>query len=148
MKYKISQILVLFFITSFYSYSQTFKPNIGLTDRLMNSYLLCDRSVSASEDAWYGEHDSAAYNIQYDIMLSCSKFANRLALNNVLAGKLNCTKAEQVLFTNSLTCQNAIDEKNLRLTTECRTSFIKICEDYLYEKNIHLKKLKQNTLHF
>lgn len=145
---KHSKILLFVLILSFQGYSQNFKPHIGLNDRLMNSFFLCDRSVSESIEAWYGQHDSAAYNVQYDIMIKCSEKADLLALNKVLAGKMKCSKAESILFANGLTCQVDQDEKDDERIQNCRSSIIKICDEFLIEKGISSKKKKDLNIHF
>lgn len=116
-------------------FAQTFKSHIGLTDRLMNSYLLCDRSVVASVSALYEEVDVAKYNEEYDKFVICSKWANILALKPVKAKLISCKDASKILYAHHLTCQIARDNSSKDEVKECKNKIIKICNDYLKEKS-------------
>lgn len=141
-----SILFAAFLFSTVSSIAQTFKPHIGLNDRLMNSFLLCDRSVTAKDDAWYGWHDVEGYNREYDKMVICSKSANKVALNKVLKGEMSCKKAEAILFSKGLTCQIETDNLQSEMGTQkmqdtCRAKIQAICEQFLIEKNIRPKKL-------
>lgn len=137
--------LLLVFVPKIYA--QDFKAEIGLNDRLMNSYLLCDRSVTASIEAKYDEVDVQKYNEEYEKFSACSKKANKVALNSVLKKKISCKDASKILFKNGLTCQVASDNylktekrfgnnSHLNLIKNCKTFIITICEKYLIEKSL------------
>lgn len=133
-------IASVIFSISFTSNAQTFKAHIGLNDRLMNSYLLCDRAVIASMDALYDEVDVEKYNKEYDKFFVCSKEADKIALNFVLNKSLSCKEAAIRMYKKNLTCQLATDHKSAKSNnnevTKCQNKIVKICKDYLIEKDI------------
>jgi hypothetical protein len=128
--------------------AQQFKSHIGLNDRLMNSFLLCDRAVNESIIAKYEEVDIARYNEEYVKFSICSKKADEVALNLVLTSKLNCSKATHIMFKHELVCQISLDAYYANNDNEymqrkagqevqaCLKLITKICDDYLTEKNI------------
>lgn len=129
-------LFILISTISLNSYAQTFKPHIGLRDRLMNTFLLCDRAVVASIAALYEEVDVAKYNEEYDKFVACSKEAVSIALNPVLTKNLTCEKASKKMFKKNFTCQIAKDNSDNDEIMKCQKKIIKICNDYLIEKDI------------
>ena len=107
--------------------SQTTKPNIGLTDRLMNKFVLCDRSVKESMAALYEEADVARYNEEYDKFVACSKLANEKVINLVLTKKMTCKVAAKALLNLGLSCQVAEN------VNDCSNELITICNEYLIQ---------------
>ena len=142
--HKLLVLLVFFHVSIF---AQQFKPHIGLNDRLMNSFLLCDSSDTESLIAKYDEVDIARYNEEYNKFFACSKKADEVALNLVLHSKLECAKAAQILLKHELVCQISLDAIKIatdistrnKLALEikgCLQMVTTICEDFLTEKNI------------
>ena len=139
---------LLFLMLSATSYAQKFKSHIELNDRLMNSFLLCDRPVLASIAALYEERDILKYNEEYNQFAICSDKANEVALNNVVISKLNCSQAARIMLRYGLVCQLSNDayEQNfenkeaqtlaVKEVDACLRQITTICDDFLIEKNI------------
>jgi len=144
---KILLSTLLIFLSTL-TFAQKFKPHIGLNDRLMNTFLLCDRAVSESISAKYSEVDIIKYNEEYTKFSICSKKADELAIHRVLRGQLNCNKAAHLIFKQGLACQISVDYYNENIDNSaarsraanavrsCLKNIVTICNDYLKEKHI------------
>lgn len=133
----------LFSTISIHSYGQTFNSHIGLNDRLMNSFLLCDRAVTASIAAKYEEVDIIKYNEEYEKFSQCSDEADK-----VLSREQSCINAAHILLKQGLVCQLSLDANFLykEIPSEqkraaegirsCLKQIIKICDEFLTEKSI------------
>ncbi len=127
------KLLVALFVlsASIAIHAQTVESEIGLTDRLMNNFLLCDRAVIASIAAKYDEVDILKYNKEYDKFATCAKRANRIALKAVQNRLISCSNASKILYLHRLTCQTARDNSSDADVKKCQNEIVKICNDFI-----------------